>query len=352
MKSIFRNTTSCLHRSLCAAVCLLLLAAGLSVAQETPSVEEVTESPTGTTTLGKVIWYSIIGTGVLAFEAGGFTRSLSVEAGDAAGEAWDAYISSGAQNNTIITGYEESYETYRGLSVLSDILWGSGAGVLSLSVFIAPPDVYQLSLLGRIVLTGSLAVGLTSNMFDQWADHQLVANNSLWDKFKASGSSDLKADYAAGYELYRTMRITSFALGVLSGVGVAGSFFLPGESRPLNGSLLDKILITGGMAFFTGGSLMNQAAQRALVEADEAWSDYLETGGDNGQLRSKYQSTYDRYIASTFLSYGLWFGGGAMLATAIMAPDTALSVDKPESAVTLDIQPTHEGAAVGLSIKL
>ena len=133
---------------------------------------------------------------------------------------------------------------------------------------------------------------------------------------------------------------------------MAASFLMPGENRPVASSLLDKLFIAGGMALLTGGNLSQSAAHRAQGQMELLWERYVASADDG--LRDEYEACYERYLASTFLTYGLWTAGGAAVIAAVVFDMEAAGggVSKNPEELSLFLRPEPSGWALGARIKL
>ena len=291
-----------------------------------------------------------LSTGLFFFESGSLIRSVNVGVENNLTDAWEAYALFGEQNR--YEDYSDLYYLYRNLSITSFSVWGGGALILSTVSFQFPEPTFFLSTRGRAVFGASLCLGVVSNILIQWSDNQGFQNQQLWERFAVTGNPDDEETYRQGYAFYRKSRLLSATFGALSGVGMAASFLMPGESRPVASSPLDKLLIAGGVALLTGGNLSQSAAHRAQGQMESLWERYV-ASADIG-LRDEYEASYERYLTNTFLTYGLWTAGGAAVLAAVVFDLEAAGggILKNPKKFSLFLRPEPSGWALGAGIEL
>lgn len=324
--------------------------------QEKSLAEKTPESP-------KLNIFSFITltTGVLLFEAGGITSHLSFEFRQKALSSWERYVDSGAASGELYAQYSDEYSGYLGLSITSYALWGCGTAALSLTGFLFPQDAVSLSPEGKLVLSANMLLVMIGNMFAVFSGNQSTENRNLWDNYlgylASGGESDFQNSafynaYQTGHQLYTREKTLSYIFWGVGGAGIVGSLLIPGKREPVAPTLLDKILITSGLALISFGNVSYTASSFARDEAEEKWDDFIMSGGQDVLLLYNYRTAYRRYTAFAISSYALWGTGGLAILTALYIPFQNILKAETESPVSLSINPHPSGFSAAVTIKL
>jgi len=262
---------------------------------------------------------------VLAAELGSLARSIGFELQLKSEAAYQEYEEAppGSDSTALYDSYQSAYNGHLLSQILAYSFWGVGGTSAAAAYFLFPPDTYTLSRSGRASFHVGLSLLAAGGAFSMVGDNLAYRGQELWAEYAAASAGDdfdaLYGAYSANHAWYSACRITSYSLWALGGLGVAGSFLLPGERQPVAPSALHRVLLAAGTGAIVLGGLTHSVAQSLRVRAIAAEGDYLEApaGSDFEALYAEYERYHGWYVANSVLSYVLWGGGAAAVLTSM-----------------------------------
>ncbi len=303
--------------------------------------------------------YLSFAAGTVLTGAGNFTGSISFETRLKSLDAWAAYMA--AEGDTAESlyswsdsadSYSDLYERYKINSIASYSTWGLGGAALTAAPFLG--DSY-LSGGGKLTLAGGVLLNTAGNVFAVLSSKNAFAVKKLYAEYMSAqgdAASDAYDKYEDVYGRYNINRTAGYGLW---GAGTAlqiGSYFIPGNKKPVNSSFVQKLLAGAGSALFAGGSYTSALSMNAFINAQSAWKDYITAGEAAADLYDTYEKKWGNYTKLGYASYGLWAGGGLAYIAALFIPSQGSSGKTAQIPVSLNIKPALTGLGAEINIKL
>jgi TolB-like protein len=261
---------------------------------------------------------------LVAADLGNVARSVGFELQLTSVEAYADYSAAvGGEFGSLYGSYEQAYGAYLFNQILAYSFWGIGGASAAAAYFLFPPETYAVSRWGRVSFHAGMSLLAAGSVLSMVADNLAYRDRELYaDYLSASAGDDLSAlydAYSTNHAWYGVCRITSYSLWALGGLGVAGSFFLPGDRETLAPARLNRLLLAGGTAAILLGGVTHSVAQSLRPRVEEAEQSYLvaSAGSDFDALYRDYKRLYGWYGASSVLSYVLWGGGASAVVTSL-----------------------------------
>ncbi|MEW5816980.1 MAG: hypothetical protein AB1798_16495 [Spirochaetota bacterium] len=295
-----------------------------------------------------------LGIGVTLLTGGGFLHTMSAESFQRGIDSFAGYIEAWENLDALYGVYAQDYKNYQAFGISGYSLWGTGAALVAVSSFVFPPEVFSLSAGGKIILSGSLLLGVAGNIFASAANIQQIENRKLWNEYMGA-SENLEVLYSAyngGAGKYLLYRLLSFSLWGVGGLGAISAFITPGEAAPVTSTSASKIFITTGILCFTAGNVLFSSVTTARHEVETAWLEYYDAVSNLDTLYADYQAAYKKYLVKTILSYGLWGVGSAAVLAAVFLPFGSRPVKTAYDSVSFHLVPLSGGIEAGLHIRM
>ena len=303
--------------------------------------------------------------GLLLLQLSGLGNLLTLYLDTGANTSYYLYLNENDQ--TKIDRFYREYEDYHlgaRISAVSTYALNLAAPVSTgLALFSSDSNELAFSRRGRHYLYAGLFSSLAGNLVYLSGIDALVHRSYLQAKYR---NDSLGEDYyEAQYQsLQGEVLATQGAALALWGLSSAAFLAAPNQGGPkyaLASNFWDKVFITAGVGFLSGGNLMASLAGFNRTEAEGAWYDYLQADEDVAAKYARMEDEYDQYYLFSGLAAGFWAGGAMLFAAAELFdlpdpfPDRKRTASRErgiDPLTRLRFQPTPQGGAFYVHLEL
>ncbi len=293
------------------------------------------------------------------FVTAGIFRNMGFVSRLKAEDAYNVYMTAVIDPGLLYSGdgdtdYEHYYNRYESQTRWSYITSGIGGGLSSASFYLG--DSY-MSFGGKLTYAAGAAALAAGNFLSAISFNNAFSSTHAYEDYLSAGTDEaaqaLWENYSGYYDSYQIQQFISYGLWGAGGLLSIGSWFIPGDKTPAVSGILNKIIMTAGYLFFTGGNFTSSIATNTHFTAEEVYDDYMSasTSEAASYLYDDYQKKQEFYEIMTYTTYGLWGVGAAAVITAMLLPSgSGHAVTSGSENFT--IRPSLTGIGVEVNIRL
>ena len=298
--------------------------------------------------------------GTVGYMGAGLFTGMAASDMMLARDAYELYMSATDNVEILYSGsdgytYDDYYEYYKAETIGSMIMSGAG-GALSATALFTGGNNYSLG--GKIMSSGGMIALTAAQFLSSIATNTAVNNETLYKQYQTASEpsivSNLYDEYEASYNKYTVMRYTGYALFGTGGALSIAAALIPGEKASAQPGILNKILAGVGYVLFSGGNFASSLAFSKLIEAEDAYDEYLlaVTDTSTSETWNIYDELQGQYEMQTYMSYGLWGGGAALVLASMFIPYNQPATQTAEANTEWYIKPASTGFGFEVQIKL